>query len=222
LGADYTSGTVANHSYTYQTLATYDLLTLTNTNTDLTISSYKNGAHELQEHVAIYDGSGDSTYGYFATYRSAWKGSEGYFVRNDSVGDYFRIRDFYKTEGTVATEFVYITKLSDMTGPVKSEGQLVALSDGLFFFANSGNISAYNTSTNVWETGGVSSSSVSFRSLQDSSVEGFDSTANTLLATTDGDRTAYLSYDYSPYAFIKFSSLELVNYQHWPPSRLGK
>jgi PKD repeat protein len=209
-GADYSSGSNPNASYTYQTMDAYNLSTLTSAATALTVDNYKNGASELIQHVATYDGSGDSNYGYFASYRGAWKDSAGYFLRNDNVGNYFRIRSFYMTEGTIADEITHITKLTDMSGPAKLEGELVALSDGLFFFSNTGNISAYNTSTLVWETGGVSSGSVTFRSLQDSSVEGFDSNSNTLLTTTDGDRTAYLSYDYSPYAFIKFSSLDLT------------
>lgn len=45
-----------------------------------------------------------------------------------------------------------------------------------------------------------------FRSLQDSTVVNFDSDSNTLLATSDGDNVAYLSYDYSPKAFIKFNA----------------
>lgn len=210
LGADYTSGSIPFHSYSLQVKSAYDLLTLTNTDTALNLDSYSNGANELQEHVATYDGVGNANNGYFAVYRGTWKDSSGYFLRNDGVGNFFRLKSFYKTEGTVGDEFQVITKLTDMAGPVKVEGQLVALSDGLFFFNNTGNISAYNTVSNTWETGGAVSSSASFRSLQDSSVVSFDDPMNTLLATTNGDRTAYLSYDYSPYAFIKFSSLDLT------------
>jgi len=211
LGADYTSGSIPFHSYSYQVKSTYDLLTLTNVNTAIALSDYTNGAQDLQEHIEIYDPiTGDSTYGHFAAYRATWKDNSGYFLRNDAVGSFFRIKSFYKTEGILTNEFQTIAKLTDMAGPVKVEGQLVALSDGLFFFNNTGNISAFNTTSNTWETGGAVASSASFRSLQDSTIIGFDDPVNTLLATTNGDRTAYLSYDYSQYAFIKFSSLDLT------------
>jgi PKD repeat protein len=210
LGVEYNAGGTPFHNYSLQRKVTYDLLTLTPTYDILDFTSYTNGAQDLREFVSTYDPGGVPTNGYFAVYRSAWKDSAGYFLRNDGVGSYFRLKSFYKTEGTIANEFQTITKLTDITGSVKEDGQLVALSDGLFFFDNSGNISAYNTTSNVWETGGAVSTSSSFRSLQDTSVVGFESTSNTLLATTDGDRAAYLSYDYSSYAFIKFSSLELT------------
>lgn len=210
LGSDYTAGTVPYHNYSYQMKSTYDLATLTNSNTAIALANYTNGAQELQSHASAYDGSGWAISGYFATYRACWKDSSGYFMRNDATGSYFRLKSFYKTEGTVGVEFQSITKLTDMAGPVKEEGQIVALSDGIFFFNNTGNISAYNTITNTWETGGANSSSTAFRSLQDTTVTGFDNPINMLLATTDNDRTAYLSYDYSPYAFVKFNSLDLT------------
>jgi hypothetical protein len=198
------------HNYSLQRKTSYDLLTFTHTYSQLTLDCYTNGAQDLQEFVSSYDVHGTPTNGYFAVYRSAWKDSAGYFLRNDGVGNYFRIKSFYKTEGTIGDEFQTITKLTDMAGPIKIEGQLVTLSDGLFFFNNTGNISAYNTVANTWETGGAAAATASFRSLQDSSVDGFDNTINTLLATSDGDHNAYLSYDYSQYAFVKFNSLDLA------------
>ena len=215
-GADYNQGSVPFHSYSSQTRTDYDLLTRTYAQNSLTLSSYTNGAQDLMEYASHYSVMGVPDNGYFAVYRATWKDSSGYFVRNGSVGTYFRLNSFYKTEGTLSNEFQTITKLTDMAGPIKTEGQLVALSDGLFFFNNSGNISAYNTSSNVWETGGASATSATFRSLQDTSVTGFENFTNTLLATTDGDRQAYLSYDYSPYAFTKFSSLDLAFYNIGP------
>ena len=80
----------------------------------------------------------------------------------------------------------------------------------MFFFNNSGNVSAYNTTTGSWETGGPSLSSLSFRSVQDISVLGFDDQSHTLLAASDGDQVAYLSYDYSPNAFIKFNGQDIT------------
>ena len=189
-----------------------DLLTLSPTTTEMEFASgdFQNGAEELLVMPAIYDNTGESLWGNFAVYRTAWKGSVGYILRNSNIGPYFRISNFYQTVGTVGEEFMALTKLNDMTGPIKTEGELVALSDGLFFFNNTGNMTAYNDTTGVWETGGVSTSSISFASLQDSTVENYNDASNTLLATTDGDRNAYLSYDYSQYAFIKFSSLDLT------------
>lgn len=197
----------------YQEKSTLNLSDLTISTTSMTYDDYQNGADELITHPPT-DGfdsdTGDATFGHFAVYRTTWKNSTGYILRNNNQGDYFRILNFYKTDGTLGEEFMNLTKLADMSGPVKEEGQLVALSDGVFFFNNTGNISAYNDYTNIWETGGAITTSVSFRSLQDTSVSGFDIFTNTLLAVSDNDRNAYLSYDYSQYAFIKFNSLELT------------
>lgn len=173
-------------------------------------TDYANGADELRNHVtSAYNPYGPEN-GYFAVYRSCWKDSSGYFVRNDGVDPYFKIKSFYKTEGTVGEEFQFIKKLPDMAGPAKLEGQLVALTNGVFFFNNSGNISAYNTSTGSWETGAPTLSALAFRQVQDTSVLGFDRQENTLLASSDGDRIAYLSFDYSPNAFIKFNGQDIT------------
>ena len=80
--------------------------------------------------------------------------------------------------------------------------------NGIFFFNNSGEISAWNDLSNTWEIGRTSSATVSFRSLQDTNVSGFDDSKNTLLAASDGDRVAYLSYDYSNQTFIKFNGTD--------------
>lgn len=194
----------------YQIKTTLSLTDLTSTDDSITSSYYKNGADELKQHVSNYDDSGASETGYFAVYRTTYKDDTGYIARNDGVGTFFRIKSFYKTEGTVALPFQTIRKLPDIAGVTKVEGQLVSLTNGVFFFDNSGNISAYNTASGVWETGGPSSKSVSFRSVQDINTTGFDSPANTLLAASDGDRVAYLSYDYSRSAFIKFNGQDVT------------
>jgi hypothetical protein len=90
------------------------------------------------------------------------------------------------------------------------EGQLVSLANGIYFFNNSGEIAVYSPVTNVWTVGGPGANSPSFRSLQDTSVSTFDSTSNTLFAVSDNDRRAYLSYDYSTKAFIKFTESDLT------------
>lgn len=170
-------------------------------------NNFLNGAQELINHVtASYDLGGEPNNGRFAVYRSAIKDSTGYFLRNDGVGNFFKLKQFYRTEGTENTNpVINIRKMQDMIGQVKSEGELVGLSTGVFFFNNSGNISAFNTTDGVWEVG---NSTVPFKNFQDNSVEGFNDTSNTLLATSDGENVAYLSFDYSESAFIKYNAVD--------------
>lgn len=178
--------------------------------TTLQLSSFENGADELLTHPSFFDESGVATNGGFSVYRTAWKDSTGYIMRNSSVNEFFRLSDFYKTKGNLSNPFGTLTKLPSIVGSVKLEGQLVALSNGVFMFNNSGEICAWNDTSLTWEVGRASSSSVSFRSLQDLSVSSFDDRSNTLLAASDGDRVAYLSYDYSTKAFIKFNGTDLT------------
>lgn len=178
--------------------------------TDLLDTNYKDGALELQKHVTSGYTSGEPNTGRFAVYRSAWKDQTGYVVRNGGAGAFFRLNSFYKTEGTISEPFIDIRKLPDISGPTKLEGQLVSLADGIFFFSNSGSISLYDDTAGVWEVGGPSAASPSFRSVQDSTAAGFDAPDNTLLAVGDGDRSAYLSFDYSTKAFIKFNAADLT------------
>lgn len=202
-----------NENKSYQTKSSFTLIpSFSLSESDLISNNYKNGASELINHVSAsgYDIDGEPNDGRFAVYRSAWKDSAGYFLRNDNVGNFFRIKSFYKTEGTIDNPFINIKKLTDMPGNSKEEGELVNLSNGLYFFNNSGSIAAYNDVTNTWEIGGPSSNSTSFQSVQDTSILGFDNTENTLLATSDGDKIAYLSYDYSSNAFIKFNTSDLT------------
>jgi PKD repeat protein len=173
----------------------------------LTASDFENGADTLLSHPSSFSG-GVPTNGYFATYRTAWKDGTGYILRNSAVNDFFRLLDFFGTQGTVSNEFETITRFPDMGGPAKTEGQLVAMSNGVFFFNNSGEISAYNDVSGVWEVAAPSSSTVTFRSLQDNDVSGFDSASNRLLAASDGSYVAYLSYDYSTNAFVKFTNTD--------------
>lgn len=198
-----------NTSPTNQVMQKLDLSDLTVADITLTGSSYKNGADELESNVATFS-SGLPIQGHMSVYRTTWKDNTGYILRNDGAGDFFRIKSFYKTSGTTAEPVQTIRKLTDMAGPTKIEGQLVTLSSGVFFFNNSGAISAYNDTSGAWETGGSGVNSTAFRSLQDSDVVGFDSSANTLLATSDDDHRVYLSFDYSDEAFIKFNESDLT------------
>lgn len=187
-------------------------LTTTSSSEIITLneSNFENGAEEILINPSFFDSNGIPTNGYFSTYRTAWKDSTGYILRNSSVNEFFRISDFYKTNGNLSSPYNTLTKLPDMSGVAKTEGELINLSTGVFFFNNSGEISAWNDFSLTWEIGRASSSSISFRSLQDSNVSGFDSKSNSLLATSDGDKLAYLSYDYSRNTFIKFNGTDLT------------
>lgn len=189
----------------------YDLSTQSATTpVTFSVSDFENGADELLYNPSYFDEEGRATNGYFATYKSAWKGQTGYLIRNSSVNEFFRLGDFYKTSGTLVSPFGLLTKLTDMPGSVKTEGELVSLFNGVFFFNNSGEIAAWNDTSLSWEIGRASSTSLSFRSVQDTSSENFDDKSNTLKATSDKDRIAYLSYDYSTRAFVKFNGTDLT------------
>ena len=171
-------------------------------------SNYKNGADELQQNEVTYDENGNPVQGHMSTYRSCWYSDSGFLLRNQGNGTFFRIRSFYKTSGNTSEPFIDIRKLTDMAGPSKIEGQLVSLSTGIYFFNNSGSVSAYNPTTGVWGTGGPGVNSPAFKALQDSTVVGFDSESQTLLAASDNDHVAYLSFDYSQKSFFKFNDID--------------
>lgn len=202
----------ANTNNSYQQKTTLDFTAgLAVSNVTLNGSNYLDGASELTQNITTGYTAGEPNNGRFAVYRSAVKdGNTGYLLRNGGAGNFFRLNSFYKTEGVLADPFINIRKLTDMSGPLKAEGQLVALSDGIFFFNNTGSISVYDDTAEVWKSGGPAVSSVSFASLQDSSITGFDNPANRLLATGDGDHAAYLSFDYSNNAMAKFNSSDMT------------
>jgi PKD repeat protein len=203
--------TISGQNQTLAQRLDYNILTQSaSAPIELTTSSFENGADELLEHPSYFDEDGLATNGYFAVYRTAWKDSVGYILRNSSVNEFFRLSDFYKTKGTVSDPYGTITKLPSMIGSVKLEGQLVALYNGIFMFNNSGEICAWNDTSLTWEVGRANSSSLSFRSVQDTSKSNFDDKSNTLLAASDNDRIAYLSYDYSVKAMIKFNGTDLT------------
>jgi PKD repeat protein len=183
--------TLSLSNYTFSTPVTFDG------------TNYKNGADELMQNTGL------GTHGDYSVYRTCWKGHTGYIVRNDGVGPYFRLKSFYRTEGTLSEEFQFIRKLPDMPGSMKLDGQLVALSGGIYFFNNSGEIVVWNDTTNIWAVGSPSAASIPFRSLQDQSQPDFDELSNSLVATSDGDRRAFLSFDYSDRVFLKFNEATL-------------
>lgn len=171
----------------------------------LTSGYFENGADDLLKNISSFDENGIPTNGYFSTYRSAWKDNTGYILKNSGVNDFFRLSNFYKTNGTLINNVNSITKINDLVGRTVVEGQMVPMNSGMFVFNNSGQVSAWNINSNVWETLRQSSTTLAFRSLQDSNISSFDNEANTLLASSDGDSVAYLSFDYSQSAFIKFN-----------------
>jgi PKD repeat protein len=205
-----TTSILADTSPTNQNKDTYNLSTFVNSQTIFANSNYKNGAFELTQNVVTYTG-GQPDQGHMSVYRSTWHYDSGYFLRNSGVnsmsGNFFRIKSFYKTSGFGSDPFVDIKKLNDMPGSSKVEGQLVSLSQGVYFFNNSGSVTAYSPSSGTWASGGPGFSST-FRSLQDTNVLGFDNSSQTLLAASDADKMAYLSFDYSNKSFIKFSEID--------------
>lgn len=169
--------------------------------------NYLNGSVELTQNEVTYD-AGLPEQGHLSIYRSCWYNDTGYFLRNQGVGDFFRIRSFYKTLAVGDDEIRNITKLPDMSGAARVEGQLVPLSNGVYFFTNSGAVAVYSQITGVWATGGPGVNSAAFRNLQDNTVIGFDNPEQTFLCASDKDRVAYLSFDYSNNAFIKFNEVD--------------
>ena len=204
-----TTSQLPGTSLTNQVKDKLNLSDLSVTSDTLTTANYKNGAQELKNNEVTFTG-GLPNQGHMSVYRSCWKDTAGFILRNQGVGTFFRIKSFYKTSGTTSEYFQDIKKLTDMAGPAKLEGQLVTLSQGVYFFNNTGAISAYNPTTNVWETGGTGVNSASFRYLQDNTVVGFDEQDQTLVAASDSNKIAYLSFDYSAKAFIKFNETTLT------------
>ena len=212
-----TIGPVLNSSPTNQNLTEISLTTSTETSTPFAITNYTNGANELVQNIVSFDNNGSSNQGDMSVYRTAWHSNSGYILRNNAGyvenptqinPNFFRIKSFYKTSGNTIEPFVQITKLLDMVGGSKTEGQLVPLSGGVYFFTNSGSVTAYNTLSGTWSIGGPGTNSATFRSLQDTSIQNFDSGDQTFLATSDNNTLAYLSFDYSRNTFIKFNEVD--------------
>lgn len=200
----------ANSSPTNQNKQTLNLLDLSISSEGLISSNYLNGSQELMQNVSAYNNDGESIYGNFSVYRTAWKDNTGYILRNDGVGPFFRIKSFYRTEGTVGVPLLNIRKMQDIQGPTKLEGELVSMSTGIYFLNNSGSVSKFTPTTSTWSTGGPGVNSLLYRNLQDTSVSGFDDVSNTLLIASDSDKRAYLSFDYSNNAFLKFNETDLT------------
>lgn len=197
-------------SLTNLTLQKHDLIGNTVSSSSLSAGDFVGGASALESNSADFDGSGNPIYGNFSAYRSAWRGRKGYIIKNNGVGTFFQIKSFFSSYENATQVVAGFTKLPDILGPTKTEGNLVDLASGLFFFNNTGAISSFDTSTNVWKTGGPGLGSNTFLALQDTNAANYDSASNTLLSTTDNDRKAYLSFDYTNDSFIKFNDLDLT------------
>jgi PKD repeat protein len=207
-------GDIASHtpdtSFTNTQKDDLELSGLTVSSAVLVADNYINGASELEQNVALYDSTGEPQNGHYSVYRTTWKDDTGYIARNDGVGPFFRIKSFYRTEGSVSAPFKDIRKLQDIQGPTKLEGELTDLSNGVFFLSNSGSVSKFDDTDQTWSSGGPGANSLLYRGLQDTTVSGFDDPANTLLLASDSDKRAYLSFDYSPNAFLKFNEIDLT------------
>lgn len=190
-------------------LQTYNLATKTVSVHNFTDNSFQANAIELKQNESVYNNSGQNVTGNFSLYRSTWKNTTGYFLKNTLVGNQILISNLYSTVGNMNDPFVAIKKLQDLPNSNYTEGQFLTMSNGLFLFNNSSNISIYEDSSNTWYVAG-NNSSLTFKNLQDKTVSGFDKESNTLLATSNNDHLAYLSYDYSKDSMIKFNNLELT------------
>lgn len=188
-----------------------NLTTLTTTSGDSLIGDdFNGGSIELMQNPAVFGTDGSSSFGDFSVYRAAVKSGIGFFARNDGVDAFFRIKSFYRLESAIGSTSQTFDKLQDIQGPTKSEGAITDLISGLFFINNSGSISVWDDTAEVWNTGGPGVNSVVYRAIQDTDAYGFDDLGNTLLLASDGDRRAYISFDYSENAFLKFNQIDLT------------
>jgi PKD repeat protein len=149
--------------------------------------TYLNGAHELGKNAVTYDKYGEPTEGHFSIYRTAWKDQSGYLLRSSDQGN---LSNFYKTEGTLGYPFINLTKLVDMPHLNNKDGQMVSLSEGIYFFGSTGTVAAFKDTTGTWEVGPQANINNEF-----------------ILATSDGDKRAYLT---TKDKLIKFNEVDLT------------
>ncbi len=198
-------------SLTNQTLTIHNQLSNVAVSTNLSVNNYISSGAELQQNPVQFAEDGcTSLYGYFSVYRTAWRERSGYIVRNSGVGTFFEIKSFFSTQENGVDLIYYFKKLNDMAGPERKEGQLVNMTSGLYFFDNTGAVSAYDPTAETWQVGGVSAGSLEFQQYQDTSKQDYNLNTNTLLATTDGSHSAYLSFDYTNKSFLKFTDTDLT------------
>lgn len=167
-------------------------------------------AFPLTYNVSQFNSSGESIYGNFSANRSAFKDGLGYILRNNSVGTGFQIKSFFGTEGDANFAVSNFVKYPDIVGPAKLDGELVAMSSYMYFFNNTGAVAAFNPTTKAWSTGGPGYNSIAFNNLQDTTLQDYEDENNSLMVTTDNSHNAYLSFDYSKKAFMKWNDLDLT------------
>ena len=199
----------AGLSLTNQQILQHDLTSNSYSVSTISGSQYLGSSGELKQNPSQFD-DGTSLYGYFSVYRTAFNGRNGYILRNSGIGDFFKINSFYKTKEDGVNLIYYFEKLADIAGPEKLEGGLVNLSSGLYFFNNTGSVSAYNPNNSVWQTGGPGINSLAFKGMQDTTKPDYNNPANTLVACSDNDHIAYVSFDYTDNSFIQFSDITLT------------
>jgi len=170
---------------------------------------FLNAATYLKYNVVSFDSNGLPVGGNYSMYRSAFRNSKGYILKNITTGNAFQLKGFYVSENDGVFAFAKWNKLPDLAGPKKAQAQLVNLQSGLFLFNNSGSVLQFDDVANAWRTGGPGYNSIAFSNLQDKSVLDYEDEDNSLLATTDNDNNAYLSFDYSSKAYIKFNDIDL-------------
>ncbi len=191
---------------------------LATTTTTFQPGNLLNGAVDLQNNP------GGGADGDFSVYRSCWStaASAGYFVRNEGSGAFFNLNGFYQTETTsIGQEIENIRKLDNMPGNVKLEGELVSLSNGLYFFNNTGEVCVWDKISTQWLVGGPGVSSAVFRSLQDQTVNNFDNPSNPLVACSDNNSKAYLFFNYSADANVLYDNVGQV-FRKLPPRPIGE
>jgi PKD repeat protein len=159
-----------------------------------------NGAEEVRFNSTTFNEQGHPIDGHFSSYRTAWRNQTGYLLKG--------MKNFYKTDGMIGSPFQSLKKLTSVPGDVKN-GQLVSLSSGVYLFNNSSMPFVYKEETATWQVAGSSNPGL-FRTLQDNKVVGFDDLGNNLLAASDGDKKAYLSFDYSHNSFLRFNESDLT------------
>lgn len=197
-------------SLTNQTLTIHNQLSNVTTSTNLSISNYIGSGSELQQNPVQFDTDGcTSLYGYFSVYRTAWRERTGYILRNSGVGSFFQLKSFYATIEDGVDLISAFKKLNDISGPDRKEGQLVNMTSGVYFFDNSGSVSAFDPFTSTWQVGGSSTNSLEFQQYQDTTKQDYNLNTNTLLAVSDGSHSAFLSYDYTNKSFLKFTDTDL-------------
>lgn len=183
-------------SLTNQTLTAFNLKTFTFANEEMQYKKYKNGAHDLTKHLDVFDENYDVKEGHFAGHRTTWKNHVGYMLRNAQLGHAFSFVNFYKTEGTIGSPLQNIVKLPDLPGDGHKEGELVSLSNGIYFFSTNGSAYCFNDTSNIWEM--VTPHNRISRNELDS-----------LFAASDNENRAYVSIEGLTNGFFKFNAHDL-------------